>query len=209
MIRFSRRKLFGSLTILALVASASWYVHPLADNAAVCESISDNSVTTCDDQTADALYATISHLIGRQTYLSLPPAQQRLLVGAYERGLAKQVAPFACFTPDTPDEVVQAFDIALGAGPRAQLTGRWSSTATNGGGLSQGMPTTLTFGFVPDGTFVPNLIGVTGNSNLHAWLNGIYGNQATWQPLFEQMFARWAELAALRTFTSPTMTAAI
>ncbi|GMU34156.1 MAG: matrixin family metalloprotease [Planctomycetia bacterium] len=203
MIRFSRSKLLGTLTILAIGASASWYVRPLADGSTVFESTTDNSVTTGDDQTAEALYATISHLIGRQTYLSLPPAQQRLLVGAYERGLAKQVAPFACFTPDTPNEVIQAFDIALGAGPRAQLTGRWSSTATNGAGLTQGTPTALTFGFVPDGTFVPNLIGVTGNSNLHAWLDGIYGNQATWQPLFEQMFARWSELASLTYVYEP------
>lgn len=150
-----------------------------------------------------AMYQSVSHLIGWQTYQRLPEAQQRLLVAAYHRGLEEQVAPFACFTPGTPDEVIVAFNNALGSGPRAQLTGRWSSTATNGGGLTEGTPTTLTFGFVPDGTFVPNLIGVTGNSNLHAWLDGIYGSQATWQPVFEQMFARWSQLAALTYVYEP------
>lgn len=104
--------------------------------------------------------------------------------------------PALCFAPDADREYAMAinelleyrFQIAF------QQTSRWSNTALSGGGLSQGDPTTITYSFVPDGTFCPNIIGVTGSSNFRSWMNGIYGSQATWQPLFDQVFDRWAEL---------------
>ena len=150
-----------------------------------------------------ALFEQVSHLVGWQVYQSMPPAQQEFLVNAYNRAQSGYNAPFACFAPETDNEVIEAFNAALGLNTRAQLTGRWTSTATNGGGLAQGQPTTLTFGFALDGTFVPNLIGVTGNSNLIAWLNGIYGSQAVWQPIFQQVFDRWSELAGLTYVFEP------
>jgi hypothetical protein len=115
------------------------------------------------------------------------------VVAALERG---EQPPALCFAPGTDPEYAYAINqlIEFPLTIRFQQTNRWTSTATNGGGLTQGTPTTLTYSFVPDGTTVPNLIGVSGNSNLRAWLNGIYGNQATWQALFEQVFDRWSDL---------------
>ena len=115
------------------------------------------------------------------------------IVATLERG---EQPPPLCFHPDTDPEYAYAINqlIEFPLTVRFQQTNRWSNTATDGPGLSQGQPTTITYSFVPDGTFVPNLIGVSGNSNLRAWLNGIYGSQANWQPLFEQVFDRWSQL---------------
>ena len=193
------RSILIACALIIAAASAVSLHRPARD----VEAVAHDSDAMLDEASLRAMYQSVSNLIGWQTYQQLPPGQQRLLVGAYQRGLEKQVAPFACFTPGTPEDVIEAFNVALGVAPRAQLTGRWSSTATDGAGLTQGTPTTLTFGFVPDGTFVPNLIGVTGNSNLNAWLNGIYGSQAVWQPIFQQVFDRWSELAGLSYVFEP------
>lgn len=98
-----------------------------------------------------------------------------------------------CAAPDTPQDIVEAFNTAM-VSSRYQQIARWSETAMDPGPFSQGEPTVLTYSFVPDGTFVPNLIGVTGNSNLFARLNSIYGSPAVWQPIYAQMFDRWSEL---------------
>lgn len=124
----------------------------------------------------------------------LSAVHQRMIQHLSRLGSADAPPPHVCFAPGTPDDVVAAFNDALGVGLRFNLIGRWSSTATNGGGLSQGQPTTLTYSYVPDGTFCPSIIGVTGNSNLFAFLNGIYGDTATWQALYTQVFDRWGEL---------------
>lgn len=109
--------------------------------------------------------------------------------------------PALCFDPSIDREVAFAINqmIEFRFSIMFQQTSRWSSTATDGAGLGQGDPTTITYSFVPDGTFVPNLgIGLgSGNSALFAWLNGIYGSQATWQPLFTGVFDRWEELTGL------------
>ncbi len=111
---------------------------------------------------------------------------------------AGKVLPMLCFTPDTDMEYVFAVNqlLEFPLRTRFQQTGRWSSTATNGGGLSQGEPVTLTYSYVPDGTTIPNAgIGLgSGDSSLFAWLNGIYGSPATWQAIFDRVFDRWSEL---------------
>lgn len=69
---------------------------------------------------------------------------------------------------------------------------RWTSTATNGGGLQFGDPTVITWSIVPDGTFIPGYGGEPdANSNLRSFLNGIYGNMDTWLPLFQSIFDNW------------------
>ena len=104
--------------------------------------------------------------------------------------------PALCFAPGTDPEYANAINdmIEFRYQIQFQQTGRWSSTATDGGGLNQGQPTTITYSFVPDGTFVPNLIGFSGSSDLFSWLDGIYGSTSTWQSLFDQVFDRWEEL---------------
>ncbi len=133
--------------------------------------------------------------------------QLKMIDAIVETLEAGKQPPALCFDPSVDREVAFAINqmIEFRFSILFQQTSRWSSTATDGAGLGQGDPTTITYSFVPDGTFVPNLgIGLgSGNSALFAWLNGIYGSQATWQPLFEQVFDRWAELTGLSYVYEP------
>ena len=99
--------------------------------------------------------------------------------------------PAFCFAPGTPpDEVARASERAERLYEKSSLTppstlkfeiaNRWYSTATDGSGLSQGDPTTLTWSVVLDGTSIGSGVGEpAGPSNLRAFLNGIYGDEAT------------------------------
>lgn len=106
----------------------------------------------------------------------------------------------ACFTPETDPEVIEAFAEAIARSRTSDRfigSVRWTSTASGGTGFT-GDPITLTYSFPPDGTTIPNGIGEgTQPNNLNAWLNGIYGNQATWQALFHDVFDRWGELSGI------------
>lgn len=88
------------------------------------------------------------------------------------------------------------------------LAGRWSSTATNGGGLGQGSPTTLTWGIIDDGTNVNGSEGDSGvGSTLISMMDGLYGGgpigeesdltMRPWFTHFENSFNRWEALTGL------------
>jgi len=132
-----------------------------------------------------------------ELWARMSETHRNMLLAMAERAESGLVPAAACFAPGTDPDMAMAFSEALfGQVDRYQQTSRWSSTATNGGGLSQGDPVTLTYSFPPNGTFCPNIIGVTGNSNLHTWLDGIYGSINTWQPLFQQVFEQWTEVCS-------------
>lgn len=155
----------------------------------------------------DALKQLIEWGIARSVFESASPAHQEMLLRLAADN-TRFDPPAVCFTPDTPSDFVSAFETAVfgnaAAMPRYQANSRWSSTATNGGGLTQGTPTTLTYSFVPDGTSVPAGVGEpAGVSDLFAYMNGIYGNTATWQALYAGVFARWAELSGLTYVYEP------
>ncbi len=121
----------------------------------------------------------------------------------------KHDLPFFCFAPGTnPDYTFMVnellnYQFVSEDGSRFQQGNRWSRTATDGNGLNQGDPTTLTYSFVPDGTHIPNSGLGSGNSTLFAWLDGRYGDTATWQALFAQVFDRWAELTGISYVYEP------
>src|SRR5690606_8662652 len=90
--------------------------------------------------------------------------------------------------------------------PMAQISdgSRWTVTATNGYGLKQGDPTTLTWSIVPDGVAISGAIGEpSAPSNLRAFLNGIYGSEAAWLPIFQQVFDRWSEITGITYVYEP------
>ena len=120
-------------------------------------------------------------------------------------------------SPNTDQQVINDFykkndalpgnSLLAQDGQKYQLANRWSTTATNGGGLGQGDPTTLTWSFVPDGTGFSGGCGVTGEddndpSNLIAFLDARFGagpggndlTQRPWFAHFEKVFDRWEEL---------------
>jgi len=126
--------------------------------------------------------------------------------------------PAVCFAPHTDRELVATYARAFGVAPPArgsaglsvaasqyQDGSRWTWTASNGSGLAQGDPTTLTWSVVPDGTPISGAIGEpAAPSNLRAFLNGIYGSEATWRPIFQQVFDRWSELTGVSYVFQPT-----
>ena len=114
--------------------------------------------------------------------------------------------PDICWKPGTPAAQIAAAErqhsaksgaIDSVASPfRVLGQGRWSRTATNGGGLTQGTPTTITYSFVPDGLIIPGRPSgndATGPSNLQARLNQIYGSRQVW---LQQFAAVGAALSA-------------
>jgi len=125
-------------------------------------------------------------------------------------GLSPDQRPAACFAPDTTEEYVR--DLSSSGALHEQISffqvndnGRWSSTASNGGGLVQGDPTVLTWGVVADGLQIPSGIGEPASpSNLRAFLTNIYpGGPAQWLPIFEQIFGVWGELTGITYVYEP------
>ncbi len=138
-----------------------------------------------------------------------------VLYGVASHGTAAAGKPHICFKPGSDPAYAAAITERYGykpsqveGGAQFELAPRWFATATDGPGLAQGDPTVLTWSYLPDGTSIPGgLQGAgepTANSNLAAWLNGIYGNQATWHALFVQFFARWSELSGITYVYEPT-----
>ena len=79
-----------------------------------------------------------------------------------------------------------------------QAVDHWTATATDGGSILTGTPITLTWGIVPDGTTIPSFsAGDSGGSDLRARLDEIYGEEATWMPLFQSVFDRWGEVTGI------------
>jgi len=75
---------------------------------------------------------------------------------------------------------------------------RWFSTATDGSGLYQGDPMTLTWSVVPDGTPITSGYGEpAAPSSLRAFLTTIYGSEAAWFAVFQHVFDRWGQLTGI------------
>lgn len=132
-----------------------------------------------------------------------------------ERLRASRPVPAVCFAPGTPTEKIESitaqvralgFSTSLDDPQAFQFNdgNRWSQTATDGAGLGQGDPTTLTWSIVPDGTPIFGYIGeASAPSNLRAFLNFIYGDEATWLAVFQRVFDRWGELTGVTYVFEP------
>ncbi|MCA9274717.1 MAG: matrixin family metalloprotease [Phycisphaerales bacterium] len=145
-------------------------------------------------------------LVSDELLARLSEDQIKLMNNIADRIDDGESMPFLCFAPDTDREYAYAINQLLEFQFQVtfQQTTRWSRTATDGNGLGQGDPTTLTYSFVPDGTFIPNTAGLgSGSSVLFSWLNGRYGSTATWQALFDQVFDSWAEVTGLSYVYEP------
>lgn len=107
------------------------------------------------------------------------------------------------WAPDTPLELIEAAESSFAAvgDPHDGLfeeSERWSRTATDGSGLRQGDPTTLTWSIVPDGTSISGFNGEpSAPSDLRARFDEIYGSIDVWLPVVTQVFDRWSELSGV------------
>lgn len=92
-----------------------------------------------------------------------------------------------------------------------ELASRWSRTATNGSGLTQGTPTTLTWGLVADGVTIEGSQEdePTSPSSLLSFLDSRFGSVETWFPLFEQSYNRWGEISGLSFVHEPNNSTAV
>ncbi len=133
----------------------------------------------------------------------LDPLQRQMLGRLAMRSGDAFQGPHICFAPGTPASTVEAFYAAAATSSHQlesfRLGTRWSNTAIDGSGLQQGDPTMITWGIVPDGTPIAGFAGEPpGASDLIASFNAIYGSQAIWQALFQQVFDRWGSLIGAR-----------
>jgi len=106
-----------------------------------------------------------------------------------------------------PEPEVEGFTFSDGA--------RWSATATDGGGLGQGDPTTIRWGFVTDGTPIARAGNIpaeaAGPSTLITQLDSNFGvvgggsdlTTRPWFTPFESSFNRIAELSGLSYVYEP------
>lgn len=134
--------------------------------------------------------------------LTFPNVGAAAPVVATTRSSPRSVAPPAAAEPVADHSLDELLphpfykDEKGGAEPEpftATDSSRWSSTATNGGGLTQGQATTITWHVVADDTPIGSHNGEGASpSNLRSFLDGIYGSEATWMPLFDQIFDSWS-----------------
>lgn len=89
---------------------------------------------------------------------------------------------------------------------------RWDTTATNGGDLVQGQPTTLTWSIAPDGTPIPGFLSEpAANSTLVSFFDMIRGaepggsdlTQRPWFSVFNDSFNRLGALSGLTYVYEP------
>ncbi len=102
--------------------------------------------------------------------------------------------------PDTePEQLAEALArldafYANEAGPDKSnfwAADRWSVTATDPSTGTSGDPVTLTWGFVPDGTFVPSL---GSPSILYAVFDAGFPSPSTWKNKITNAFTRWDDV---------------
>jgi serralysin len=121
------------------------------------------------------------------------------------------------FAPGTSQGYADAIESDGSEEPPAPFTlqSRWSTTATDGSGLTNGDVTTLTWSIAPDGTPIDALGNISGesadDSNLVAYMRGIYNETDTdsdytdevWFQQFESVFDRWSELTGINYVYEP------
>jgi hypothetical protein len=105
------------------------------------------------------------------------------------------------WAPDTPQSVIEEHEAghATAGAEISTVDGmRWTTTATSGGGLTQGHPSTITWSIVPDGTSLPTAQHEpSAPSDLRARLNALYGSMSNWLPVLQQVFDRWEAVSGI------------
>ncbi|MGI8922806.1 MAG: matrixin family metalloprotease [Fimbriimonadales bacterium] len=101
------------------------------------------------------------------------------------------------FKPGTTELEKQAAILKLSSNSDFEPGDRWVTThGGNTGGW--GNPASISYSYVPDGTFVPNSGLGSGPSSLFARMNAQFGgNTALWQSKFDASFNRWDALTGL------------
>ena len=146
-------------------------------------------------------------LVAESSAATPPPSRIDAMLRARQAAGSAIVGDTAvCFAPGTSPEYVA---VVLANGDESKAFNaleirRWSFTATDGAKSGQGVPITLTWSIVPDGTQIRGALGsAAGRSDLRAYLDGIYGSQFVWMPLLQRVFDRWGELCGITYVFEP------
>lgn len=158
-----------------------------------------------------ALASTGDDSVSRTRPDSLTP-QQWELYNRLQTSVSGTLPGTFCWSEDTPPQVMEAFASVLPQSPAFDFddNNRWYETATDGPGLGQGDPTTLTWGILPDSVDI-NISGDVAPSRLIHSLDILYGSgpggsdltQRPWFTLFQQVFDRWSSLIGVRYVYEP------
>jgi subtilisin-like proprotein convertase family protein len=142
-------------------------------------------------------YEEVAHLVKKDSWDALNPVHRTMIRNLIMDARQGIVGVMPCMAPGTNLKIVEAFE-GLNSGLEFfYANSYWSNTAA--GSHTRGAPMTLSWSIVPDGTALPSGAGEPeAGSNLKARLNTIYGNEATWRPLFQRMFARWSAVSGVR-----------
>ena len=138
---------------------------------------------------------------------TLPPdkridqmVQTIVLNRALESGCLQTSELALCVAPGTDEQTIQGI---LNRLPTPQLAyvgdTSWTKTATNSTTISRGQPITITYSFLPDGTYVPGNAGEPGsNSVLYSSFDAAFGgNRALWKAKFAEAFNQWAAFTSI------------
>ncbi|MEI6916656.1 MAG: matrixin family metalloprotease, partial [Armatimonadota bacterium] len=125
--------------------------------------------------------------------------QTIVLNRARESGCLQTPELALCVAPGTDEQTIQGI---LNRLPTPQLAyvgvTSWTSTATNST-ITAGKPITITYSFLPDGTYVPGGSGATTEvgspSALYSSFDAAFGgNRALWKAKFAEAFNQWGAL---------------
>lgn len=163
--------------VLVLLPLALLVPCPRVDLAGPAARGPEAAFTGAQDPFDEIVYAvTVSALRARASSASMP---------YYGDGRAE-----VCLHPDTSPEdaqrILRSLPVYLGEDPENyNMRSRWSATATNPSTGVAGDPITITWSFVPDGTWADG-----GASDLFADFNTGFGG-TSWQDKMRNAFARW------------------
>ena len=151
---------------------------------------------------SDARYELLRGFVSPALFARLSETHPESMLYLLERAESDLPPVANCFAPGTDPDLVAAYELLFRKqfwdinenADRFNIGARWSSTATQGFSTgSQGTPITLTYSYAPDGAVADNLSGFNRANQLFAWMNSLYGSQATWQALFDSVFQNWAD----------------
>lgn len=155
----------------------------------------------------EKLLARIEAVVGLAAFESLTPFEKHRIVNLAWHAEQGRELPAACFIGDVNPAMLAAYHALVAeSGPSDKFFGddfrRWGSTVTDGGGLSQGDPITLTYSFVPDGISLLEapFMGFEEEdtpSDLFATFDAQFGSTAAWKSHFATVFDLWSDLTGI------------
>jgi hypothetical protein len=159
----------------------------------------------------DDRYERVRELVSPALFARMHEEHLGVMLETLDRAEKGETPKLLCFAPGTDPELVAAFSAmfqeefwggATGE-ERFQIGARWSTTASSFSTGGTGNPIVLTYSFPPDGALADNLSGQNRANQFNAWMNGIYGSQAVWQPIFASVFNRWSDLIGVDYIYEP------